>query len=139
LAAGVGYTGTMVRIIPFALTFLAASVVAQPMMPKALADGFARGQWRIVDANATQSTGRQQCIGSAAELLTHGRPAAGCQFRILTDEPTKSVVTYRCEGGTNGRTEIRRDADGIYTVDAQGVEAGLPFAARTEWRRTGDC
>jgi len=129
----------MRRFVIFLIAVQAAATSAQPAVPKALADGFSAGQWRITDAGATQSTGRLQCVAAAAELLTGGQPAGSCQFRILIDEPAKTVATYICEGGVSGRTEIRRDANGIYTVDAQGLERGHPFAARTEWRRVGDC
>lgn len=134
-----GYAVAMLPFVFLLLPVMASGAAAQPAVPQALATGFSAGQWRIVDAGATRSTGRVQCIGVAAEVLTGGRPANSCQFRILIDEPTKTVVTYTCEGGISGRTELRRDADGIYTVDAQGLENGLPFGARTEWRRVGAC
>ncbi len=129
----------MLRVALVLLALPAAGVAAQTAVPKALADGFSAGQWRITDAGATKSTGRLQCMRAATEIITSGRPTGVCQYRILTDEAAKAVVTYTCEGAISGRTEIRRDADGIYTVDAQGLEKGHPFAARTEWRRVGDC
>lgn len=72
-------------------------------------------------------------------MATDGRPADGCQLNVLTDEPANAVVSYKCGSGLSGRTEIRRDAAGIYTVHAQGLDKALPFASHAEWRRVGPC
>lgn len=115
------------------------SVAAQPIAPKALADGFVPGQWKAVEVAVDQKAVRSICLTSQAQLATDGRPADGCQMKVLTDEPGNAVVSYKCESGLSGRTEIRRDAAGIYTIHAQGLEGGLPFASHSEWRRVGAC
>jgi hypothetical protein len=38
-----------------------------------------------------------------------------------------------------GRTQIRRETDGLVQIDSQGIVNGLPFAFSAEGRRTGDC
>ena len=127
----------MRRITLLLLAVPVVAAVAQPIAPKALADGFSPGQWKAVEVAVNQKAVRTICLASQAQMATDGRPADGCQMNVLTDEPGNAVVSYKCEGGLSGRTEIRRDAAGIYTIHAQGLDKGLPFASHSEWRRVG--
>lgn len=129
----------MRRIIFLFLAMPFCTAVAQPIAPKALADGFSPGQWKAVEVAVTQKAVRTICLSTQAQMVTDGRPADGCQMNVLTDEPHNAVISYKCESGLSGRTAIRRDAAGIYTIYAQGLEKGLPFASRSEWRRVGAC
>lgn len=119
-----------------ALLVLATSARAEPPPLKAL-DGFSPGMWR--QAPIGGGAARSQCLADVGVLLTDGRAAPGCAFTVLGNDGANAVVTYRCAGKLSGRTVLRRDAAGIYTTDAQGLEGGLPFAGRSEWRLTGSC
>ena len=56
--------------------------------------------------------------------------------RIAEDWAAAEVETART---AERRAEIRRDTGELFTVDAQGIEGGRPFASRTEWSRAGHC
>ncbi len=116
---------------------LPASAVSDPPPPLAALAGFQTGAWQVKPIGASDSV--SHCLADPAPMLTGARPAQECQFRTISDGPNTAIVTYRCTGGRSGRTAIRRDAGGLFVVDAQGLAGGLPFADRTEWRRTGDC
>jgi hypothetical protein len=129
------YNGAMRRIIPAMALLALLTVPAQALAPLS---GFASGQWRAT-AVGGKGSARSMCLTSATLLLTEGRPQQGCQFNRIREDDGEAVVTYRCETGLAGRTEVRRDAAGIYTVRAQGYFEGRPFSNHSEWRRVGDC
>jgi hypothetical protein len=129
----------MRRITLLLFAMPAAAALAQPLAPKALADGFSPGRWTANEVSTGARASRTLCISSVAQLATNGRPAGGCQMKLLNDAPNDAVILYTCESGLSGRTEIRRDAAGIYTVHSQGVDGGKPFASHAEWRRAGVC
>lgn len=114
---------------------IAAAADAPP--PLAALSGFRAGAWQVKPIGATDSV--SHCLADPTPLLVGARRADACQFRIIADEPASATVTYRCAAGRQGRTALRRDAGGLFVVDAQGLADGLPFADRTEWRRTGSC
>lgn len=125
----------MRRALPL-LLLLAGPAFADSPPLKAFADWQA-GQWK-----AGMVGGRSRapmCLALPETLLAGGRPQPGCVYTVIRDDADSAVVTYRCPGGRQGRTEVRRDAQNIYTVDAQGVADGLPFGDRAEWRRVGAC
>jgi hypothetical protein len=124
-----------VTILLAALSLAAPALAAVPPL-KALS-GWRAGQWRVATLGGHPAAA--QCVADPGALLLAGRPANGCQFSVIEDEPGSGVVTYRCSDGRQGRTEVRRDTGDLFTVDAQGVEGGRPFASRTEWRRAGSC
>lgn len=113
-----------------------SSAVAQTPALRALAD-WQGGKWLV--SVADRHTSAPICIADPETMLTGGRPHAGCTFTVIHDEADSAAVTYRCPGGRQGRTTIRRDAQNIYMIDAQGVAHGLPFGDRAEWRRAGAC
>ncbi|MFN3370179.1 MAG: DUF3617 domain-containing protein [Sphingomonadaceae bacterium] len=76
------------------------------------------------------------CLAGPDPILTGG--GSGCQFTVIENEGDSGVVTWRCPG-RSGRTSVRRDAEHLYSVHVQGLEAGRPFGHRAEWRRQGDC
>jgi hypothetical protein len=112
-----------------------AALAAAP--PLEALRGFQAGQWQVKTIGATDVA--PQCLADAEPMLTGGLRAEGCSFSVIANMKDGATVTYRCEAGRSGRTQIRRDAHGIFKVDAQGLAGGLPFASRTEWRRTGAC
>jgi hypothetical protein len=116
---------------------LPVSAVADTPPPLAALAGFRAGAWQVKVIGAADSV--SHCLADSIPMLTGTRPAQECQFRTISDEPNSATVTYRCADGRSGRTAIRRDAGGLFVVDAQGLAGGHPFADRTEWRRTGSC
>ncbi|TPE61802.1 hypothetical protein FJQ54_07860 [Sandaracinobacter neustonicus] len=113
------------------------SAEAQPAPDLKALQGFAPGAWQVTAIGGQSSS--SQCLQDSAALLMGGRPGAQCSFSIIADSADSGTVTYRCSSGRSGRTSIRRDAKGIFTVDAQGLENGHPFQDRSEWRRSGGC
>jgi hypothetical protein len=99
---------------PLAALLVATAAAAAAPPPLAALKGFRPGAWAVKAVGGTSSS--SQCLADLSDLLTGGRPAQDCSFSV-----------------------IRRDAHGLYVVDAQGLENGHPFANRSEWRRTGDC
>ncbi|MGL6044430.1 MAG: DUF3617 domain-containing protein [Sandaracinobacteroides sp.] len=128
----------MLRFAANLLLMLAgAQAMAQPALPIPALQDYEPGMWQIRAIGATGS--QSLCVADPNLLLTGGRAASDCSFSLISSQPNGAVVTYKCSAGRSGRTELRREAGGLYTVNAQGVEGGLPFAARSEWRRTGAC
>jgi hypothetical protein len=121
----------------FPLLLLAVAAAADAPPPLAALSSFQPGAWQLKQIGGSSSS--SQCLADALPLLTGGRPATECSFKVISDNPNSATVTYRCAAGRSGHTVIRRDTAGLYTVEAQGLENGLPFASRTEWRRTGNC
>jgi hypothetical protein len=119
------------------MLLLPAAAVADPPPPLVALAGFRPGAWQVKAIGANDSV--SHCLADPAPMLAAARPAQACQFRIIADQADSATITYRCAGGRQGRTAIRRDAGGLFVVDAQGLENGHPFADRTEWRRTGGC
>lgn len=118
------------------LGLLPAAAQAQAPDLKALGD-WQPGRW--LASMVGGRTAAPICLTDPEALLAGGRPSPGCTYSVIEDSPARAVVTYRCPSGRTGRTVLRRDAANIYTVDAQGVEAGRPFGDRAEWRRIGNC
>lgn len=121
----------------FAALLVATAAVAAAPPPLAALKGFRPGAWQVKAVGAESSS--SQCLADPSPLLIGGRPGQDCSFSVISDGADAATVTYRCAAGRSGRTGIRRDAHGLYVVDAQGLESGHPFANRSEWRRTGDC
>jgi hypothetical protein len=110
--------------------------MAQVPMLKAL-EGHAAGKWTVSPIGG--GVPQTQCLADAGPMLTGGRPASECSFTLLEDGDSTATVNFRCEGNVSGRTSVRRDAGGLYTVRTQGVAKGLPFVLRAEWRHAGSC
>ncbi len=126
------------RLIPPLVALLVPmAVCAQPAPELQALRGFAPGAWQVTPIGG--QSGSSQCLQSAAPMLMGGRPGGECSFTVIADGPDGATLTYRCAGGRSGRTMVRRDAKGIFTVDAQGLEGGRPFQSRSEWRRIGIC
>ncbi len=120
-----------------ALALLAAAPLSarEPLL-RCLSD-FEPGRYLV---RSTGDVPASRCLASAAELAMAGRSGGpDCRVTVARDTRQSGTLTWTCPDGRSGRSEIRRDASGIYTVSAQGVEDGLPWISRAEWRRTGPC
>jgi hypothetical protein len=119
------------------LLSVALAVPATAAALRCLAD-FEPGGFRM----APMSGGREAtfCLADPAELAMAGRSGGPqCRVTVVRDGQDSGVLSWSCRDGRSGRSEIRRDAAGIYTIVAQGIEGGLPWASRGEWRRVGSC
>ncbi len=123
-------------MFPLALLLAAGPAVAVPSI-QALA-GWRAGSWQERAGKGPPLP--PVCLTSAERILlgSHGG-ARGCGFTVVRDGPDAAGVTYVCEGGRQGRTDLRRDTADVYTVYAQGLADKHPFANRSEWRRIGNC
>lgn len=132
----------LIRIVPILgllalLAPVATTAAAAAPELRALA-GWQPGSWqRSVGEGRAVSTA---CLATPAQLLLDGRGDAGsCQFTTIRDTATAASVTYQCSDGRQGRTDLRRDTQQVFTLYAQGVSGKRPFADRAEWRRLGNC
>jgi hypothetical protein len=125
------------RPAPLALLLLAAPLLAAAVPALKALEGHAAGSWSMTPIGGGDAETR--CLADAGPMLTGGRPSAACSFSVLDDGDSAATVNFRCEGSVSGRTVIRRDTGGLYTVRTQGVASGLPFVARSEWRYKGSC
>jgi hypothetical protein len=122
--------------LPVFALLAAAPLGAQEVALRCLSD-FAPG---LYVARVGREAGPGRCLANAAELAMAGRTGGpGCRVTMVRDLPEAGTITWSCPDGRSGRSDIRRDAAGIYTVSAQGIEDGLPWASRAEWRRIGPC
>ncbi|MFA7440475.1 MAG: hypothetical protein WCZ66_05840 [Sphingomonadaceae bacterium] len=120
------------------LLFMADSATAAPPL-QAMHGTFRPGLWQVNEVGDGTDKARTICAAAPEQLLTAGRPARACKSTVIANEPGRGIITYQCKGGLSGRTMLRRDAANIYTIDAQGLDRGRPFALLAEWRRVGDC
>lgn len=101
--------------------------------------GFQPGKWQVSSVGFGDDAGRSICIRNAGSFLLGGKPNNQCMFNVISDDDVNAVVTYKCASGMSGRTALRMDAAGLFTMDVQGIEGGLPYGGRSEWKRVGSC
>ncbi len=130
----------LLLLAPAALSAPAPAALSDPA-PAALAasalSDFRAGSWQVAPLGGGAT--RSLCLGSADALLLGARPPGQCSITPISSDADSTVVTWRCAGGASGRTALRRDSAGVYTLHIQGIDAGLPFAEHAEWRRLGAC
>jgi hypothetical protein len=125
-------------------TLLAVPAAAQaptvaPSKLGVFAGDWAAGEWKHTEYGATTSS--QRCVLRVEDMvLPAGTDLNGCRVTVLENAESRGAFSYACPSGRLGRTDIRRDAQGVYVVAAQGIGAdNLPFNMRGEFRRTGAC
>ncbi|MFT4054895.1 MAG: hypothetical protein QM681_10345 [Novosphingobium sp.] len=99
-------------------------------------DALARGGWELRERGGAV---RNICLDSGRRLIQLRHPGAPCSTVVVEDKADQVIVQYTCRGQGYGRTQIRRETDGLVQIDSQGIVNGLPFAFSAEGRRTGDC
>ena len=121
------------------LLLLPIASVAAAAPPLALfGEGFPAGLY--ADSRSASATATNRCLRSADHLLHAGRAVGpSCRVTVLEDSPTNAAISWNCPGGDSGRSEVRRDHAGLFTVRTQGIEAKRPFSETHEYRRIGDC
>lgn len=123
------------RPLLLAALLLAPAALADP--GDALAD-FMPG---LYAANPIGRSGlaHRECLTDPRQLVLGNRALGACQVTRIATDPQQTVMTWKCNGQATGRTSVRRDSAGVYTVHLQGVADALPFAEHAEWRRIGTC
>ncbi|EZP72577.1 MULTISPECIES: DUF3617 domain-containing protein [Sphingomonadaceae] len=99
-------------------------------------DALAHGGWELRERGGPV---RNICLDSGRRLIQLRHPGAPCSTVVVEDKADQVTVQYTCRGQGYGRTQIRRETDGLVQIDSQGIVNGLPFAFSAEGRRTGDC
>lgn len=124
------------KLLSVLLLAMAGPAVAQAPALSQMKDWQA-GAWEARPQG--QKSGASRCLAAPDSMLFNGGSGAGCKVTVISDTAGKGAISYSCPDGRSGRTDVRRDNEDTYMVDAQGVDSGLPFATRIDWRRVGAC
>jgi hypothetical protein len=133
----------MRRNLLIAAFLLAAPAAAEapalaPAKLTVFASGWSPGEWKQTEPGSTSS--ERMCVSRVEQMLVPARVSlASCRLTVVQNTADRAAFTYACPTGNLGRTDIRRDAEGVYVVVAQGIDGGLPFEMRGEFRRLGAC
>ncbi|MGD9810088.1 MAG: DUF3617 domain-containing protein [Sphingobium sp.] len=99
-----------------------------------------KGQWELRSREAPRSEPvRRICIDDPSQLLQVRHGDMPCSRFVIADSDNRAVVSYRCKGSGNGRTDLRVETPRLVQIESQGVAEGEPFALSIEARRIGDC
>ncbi|WP_232491696.1 hypothetical protein [Novosphingobium kaempferiae] len=79
------------------------------------------------------------CLDSGRRLIQLRHQGVPCSSVVVEDKSDQVTVQYTCRGQGYGRTQVRRETDGLVQIDSQGIANGLPFSFSAEGRKTGDC
>lgn len=96
------------------------------------------GDWELIRRDEPGMP-RHVCLRDLHRLIQLRHPGQSCRRVVVEDGEAKVVVQYTCPGHGYGRTEIRRETEGLLQIDTQGIAGGLPFAFSAEARRVGAC
>lgn len=99
-------------------------------------DELDHGGWELRERGGVV---RNICLDSGRRLIQLRHPGMPCNSVVVEDKDNQVTVQYTCRGQGYGRTQIRRETDGLVQIDSQGIVNGLPFSFSAEGRRTGDC
>jgi hypothetical protein len=99
--------------------------------------GLAKGEWEL----RVRGDGPSQriCVRNGHEFLQLRHRQGGCDRFIVKDEADEVTVQYTCRGNGYGRTNVRREGNGLIQIRSQGIQGGLPFSVQGEARRIGSC
>lgn len=96
------------------------------------------GKWSLTSRDPAFAP-RAICIGDARVLIQIRHPNPGCTKFVVTNEPTRAVVSYKCPGGGSGMTTVRVETPRLAQIETQGLAGGAPFDFAIEARRIGGC
>ena len=123
------------------LSGLALAVLAVPTAAQApslaMLGTLSPGNWEI--RLRPDNSRRSVCIRTGRELIQLQHRQAGCSSYVVQDDPQEVTVQYTCRGDGYGRTNIRKEGNGLVQIRSQGIQGGLPFSLEGEARRTGTC
>ncbi|MET1755071.1 DUF3617 family protein [Novosphingobium sp. RD2P27] len=114
-----------------------AAMVAQAQS-LTLLNRFQAGQWEMRSRGEPVELQRI-CVRDARRFIQMRHPGQNCTHTVIEDKMDEVTVQYTCRGSGYGRTHIRRESDGLWQIDSQGIAKGLPFTFDAEVRRLGDC
>jgi len=99
-------------------------------------DELAHGGWELRERGGPV---QNLCLDSGRRLIQLRHQGVPCSSVVVEDKSDQVTVQYTCRGQGYGRTQIRRETDGLVQIDSQGIANGLPFSFSAEGRKTGDC
>ena len=99
--------------------------------------GLSKGEWTIKHRDG--SADRKICVKTGQELIQMRHDDPDCSRFVVEDALSKVTVQYTCPGNGYGRTNIRKETEGLVQIESQGISSGLPFEFAAEGRRTGAC
>ena len=99
--------------------------------------GLSKGEWTIKHRDG--SADRKICVKTGQELIQMRHDDPDCSRFVVEDGLSKVTVQYTCPGNGYGRTNIRKETEGLVQIESQGISSGLPFEFAAEGRRTGAC
>lgn len=103
----------------------------------AMLGGLAKGEWEL--RLRGDSAIERVCVRSGREFVQIRHRQGGCERYVVQDEAHEVTVQYTCRGDGYGRTNIRREGNGLVQIRSQGIQGGLPFSVQGEARRIGNC
>lgn len=132
------------RISPIAIASAVGMVALGLTLPAAaqsdslsMLEGLSKGEWTIKHRDG--SVDRKICVKTGRELIQLRHPEPDCSRFVVEDATSKVTVQYTCPGNGYGRTNVRKETNGLVQIESQGIAAGLPFQFAAEGRRTGSC
>lgn len=121
----------------------AAALAAAAMLlgaaggPRALSSA-SGGLWQV-SRDARGLVAQDVCIAEPALLGQWQHRGERCERTVLTDEGSKTLLSYSCPGGGFGRSEISLLTPRTLRVATQGIAADGPFNYVIHARRIGNC
>jgi hypothetical protein len=125
-----------IRLLLLPLVGLLAMAADTP--PLAALAQLQPGRWTLSSHDPDFAT-RSVCIGDPKVLIQIRHPLPTCNRFVVTNDPRRTVVSYRCTGAGNGLTTIRVETPRLAQIETQGIASGAPFDLAIEARRTGEC
>lgn len=119
---------------------LAMSAIPAPAQAPGLAAlaMIEKGDWELRE-RGTGDERRHICVTDPRQLLQVRHPGRLCPRFIVTDTPSRVVVTYDCGAAGNGRTDLRVETSRLVQLQSQGIANGAPFSFVMEGRLVGAC
>lgn len=118
-------------------------ILALALPAAAQGDGLAmlgdlsKGEWTIKFRGEARD--QKICVRTGRELIQIKHDQDGCNKFVVEDRSNRVTVQYTCAGDGYGRTDIRKETDGLIQLESRGIASGLPFQIAGEARRTGSC
>ncbi len=100
-------------------------------------NGLTKGEWTVKHRDGSADT--KICVRTGEELIQLRHRQSGCSRFVVEDAADKVAVQYTCPRNGYGRTNIRKETNGLVQIESQGISGGLPFQITAEARRTGSC
>lgn len=126
-----------VRIGLIGLLLSSGAALAAVTVPRALAPA-SGGMWEVSrSANGHNPT--RICVARPDLLAQFEHRQRSCMRKILTDQGTETLISYKCPAGGFGQSKITLITPRSLKIDTQGISDNLPFHYQLYARRVGDC